>query len=198
VCWRRWPVGRFCGNAVCGAAGEVAAGLAVAGGLAWVASSIGGVLLARVRSPGARVYRARARVVESCGGAAPYVFVVGLTILLAFVLNALLTRSVWPCEQCVPIFAGAISAPFCIRACSICAGDVSDVLWWLRVCGGVRAAGWRVDINLFSLHGFYRNRLTRCYLGATRVGKPCRFGSCAGPTGLPGSIPATICRCRCW
>jgi hypothetical protein len=27
-----------------------------------------------------------------------------------------------------------------------------------------------VDINLFSLNGFYRNRLTRCYLGATRMG----------------------------
>jgi hypothetical protein len=26
---------------------------------------------------------------------------------------------------------------------------------------------WRVNINLFSLHHFYRNRLTRCYLGAT-------------------------------
>jgi predicted acylesterase/phospholipase RssA len=26
---------------------------------------------------------------------------------------------------------------------------------------------WRVDINIFSQHYFYRNRLTRCYLGAT-------------------------------
>jgi hypothetical protein len=25
--------------------------------------------------------------------------------------------------------------------------------------------GWRVDVNEFSLHGFYRNRLARCYLG---------------------------------
>lgn len=28
--------------------------------------------------------------------------------------------------------------------------------------------GWRIDINLFSLHNFYRNRLSRCYLGASR------------------------------
>jgi Patatin-like phospholipase len=27
--------------------------------------------------------------------------------------------------------------------------------------------GWRVDINEFSMHGFYRNRLARCYLGAS-------------------------------
>ncbi|MEW5771172.1 MAG: hypothetical protein AB1831_12520 [Pseudomonadota bacterium] len=31
--------------------------------------------------------------------------------------------------------------------------------------------GWRIDINLFSFHNFYRNRLTRCYLGASRVGQ---------------------------
>lgn len=28
---------------------------------------------------------------------------------------------------------------------------------------------WRVNINVFSLHHFYRNRLTRCYLGATNT-----------------------------
>jgi hypothetical protein len=32
---------------------------------------------------------------------------------------------------------------------------------------GAAAISWRVNINLFSLHHFYRNRLTRCYLGAT-------------------------------
>lgn len=30
---------------------------------------------------------------------------------------------------------------------------------------------WRVDINEFSMHLFYRNRLTRCYLGASRRGR---------------------------
>lgn len=29
--------------------------------------------------------------------------------------------------------------------------------------------GWRVDINQFSMNPFYRNRLTRCYLGATNT-----------------------------
>jgi hypothetical protein len=32
--------------------------------------------------------------------------------------------------------------------------------------------GWRIDINLFSIHNFYRNRLTRCYLGASRSCTP--------------------------
>jgi hypothetical protein len=32
-------------------------------------------------------------------------------------------------------------------------------------------AAWRVDVNLFSLHALYRNRLTRCYLGASHGGR---------------------------
>jgi hypothetical protein len=32
-------------------------------------------------------------------------------------------------------------------------------------------AAWRVDVNLFSLHALYGNRLTRCYLGASHSGR---------------------------
>jgi hypothetical protein len=44
--------------------------------------------------------------------------------------------------------------------------------WMLTAMAGVAflaalLVSWRVNINLFSLHHFYRNRLTRCYLGAT-------------------------------
>jgi hypothetical protein len=34
--------------------------------------------------------------------------------------------------------------------------------------------GWRFDINVFSLNQLYRNRLVRCYLGATRTTKGLR------------------------
>ena len=44
---------------------------------------------------------------------------------------------------------------------------VSGVM--LLICFAVTLLlGWRVDINEFSLNAFYRNRLVRCYLGATR------------------------------
>lgn len=35
--------------------------------------------------------------------------------------------------------------------------------------GGLLA--WRVDINNFSMHNFYKSRLVRCYLGASRLGR---------------------------
>jgi hypothetical protein len=38
------------------------------------------------------------------------------------------------------------------------------------VLGGISFfLAWRVDINEFSMHNFYKNRLVRCYLGATRA-----------------------------
>jgi hypothetical protein len=39
--------------------------------------------------------------------------------------------------------------------------------WFFGALFIVVLGSWRVDINVFSLHNFYRNRLTRCYLGAT-------------------------------
>lgn len=40
-------------------------------------------------------------------------------------------------------------------------------LWFAAAILVVILGSWRIDINVFSLHNFYRNRLTRCYLGAT-------------------------------
>jgi hypothetical protein len=40
-------------------------------------------------------------------------------------------------------------------------------LWFAAALFVVVLGSWRIDINVFSLHNFYRNRLTRCYLGAT-------------------------------
>lgn len=39
--------------------------------------------------------------------------------------------------------------------------------WFAAALLVVILGSWRIDINVFSLHNFYRNRLTRCYLGAT-------------------------------
>jgi hypothetical protein len=39
--------------------------------------------------------------------------------------------------------------------------------WFYGALLIVGLGSWRIDINVFSLHNFYRNRLTRCYLGAT-------------------------------
>lgn len=50
--------------------------------------------------------------------------------------------------------------------------------------------GIRIDINLFSFHNFYRNRLTRCYLGASRYcGTPTPWADCRDPDPFTGFDP---------
>jgi hypothetical protein len=50
--------------------------------------------------------------------------------------------------------------------------------------------GIRIDINLFSFHNFYRNRLTRCYLGASRYcGTPTAGADCRDPNPFTGFDP---------
>jgi hypothetical protein len=49
----------------------------------------------------------------------------------------------------------------------------NHLVWIFVLClGSLLLSGvllsWRIDINEFSLNAFYRNRLARCYLGATR------------------------------
>jgi hypothetical protein len=78
---------------------------------------------------------------------APYVFIAGLAILLAWVLE-------WGC----PLIQFKTFHP----------GEVG--VWIALISFFVLFAlllGFRLDINEFSMHSFYRNRLTRCYLGAS-------------------------------
>ena len=50
----------------------------------------------------------------------------------------------------------------------LCAGSWGSLLLVsLLTCGLCLFMSWRVDVNEFSMHHFYRNRLVRCYLGAS-------------------------------
>jgi len=149
------------------------AGLALAGGLAWAATSIGGVLLGKSSLTGGQGKAGMGKAwLDKVVLVAPYVFIIGLAIVLASVLHALLASPAYLCDACVPVAAGEHFGPLLRSALfNLARVDVIDVLWVGGVCAAVFGLlGWRVDINLFSLNGFYRNRLTRCYLGATRVG----------------------------
>ena len=73
---------------------------------------------------------------------APYVFIAGLLLIISWFAD-------------------------CLFVSSQSHGLLSRILVFLLppiVCG---LFAWRVDINEFSMHAFYRNRLTRCYLGAS-------------------------------
>ncbi|MCI0352318.1 MAG: patatin-like phospholipase family protein, partial [Acidobacteriales bacterium] len=114
---------------------------------------------------------------------APAVFIIGLLVLLSVgVAHALpeLTQA-WfgpPGNSGTPIPTHPLSMP------SLAGADVAPgPAYWLGVESALRWVlllfffallvlalflSWRVGINDFSMHAFYRNRLVRCYLGASR------------------------------
>ena len=62
--------------------------------------------------------------------------------------------------------------------------QVGSLLLFMAVCAAVAGiASWRVNINEFSMHHMYKNRLVRCYLGASNSKK-------RKPNSLTGFDPA--------
>ncbi|MFT4435098.1 patatin-like phospholipase family protein [Caballeronia sp. 15715] len=150
-----------------------------AGGAAWLLASLWGVLkgTSNKTSGEGPSWTERALVVV------PYVFIVGLSILLSYAIHeiwqsALVTRET--VLACVEPAKGHSRAYLCLLDSML--NEMTEqtrhpvggscVPAVLIVIVGV-ASAWtllslRVDVNLFSLHNFYRNRLIRCYLGASR------------------------------
>ena len=111
------------------------------------------------------------RLLNPLAKAAPYVFIVGLVLLLSTAVQVATglvfsigdTAEVWKFNTGMDWHA------------------LSDDYWrvlemgspvWLAGLGAIfflagLGLSWRVDVNEFSLHHFYRNRLVRCYLGAS-------------------------------
>jgi hypothetical protein len=139
-----------------------------AGGVTWLASTAAGVLLgrgARTRGDHRGGWRdALARVV-------PYVFVVGLLGLLALGLHHLLMLPLF-CSACaVPALAADTTLLQALHA-EAPNFQHADIARVALLCVGslalATALAWRIDVNLFSIYHFYRQRLVRCYLGASR------------------------------
>ena len=78
---------------------------------------------------------------------APYVYIAGLAVLLSLALewgSLLIPAETFPLRE-LGVWIALIVFFACFAA----------------------LLGWRLDINQFSMHSFYRNRLTRCFLGAS-------------------------------
>jgi hypothetical protein len=112
--------------------------------VAWLTTTIGGVFAAKSsKSSGTTAAKEapKSPFSEALAAVAPYVFIVGLLIILS-------------------LAAERISG-------SLCGWQV--VLVVLAAAALSIGLAFRVDINEFSMHAFYRNRLARCYLGASNA-----------------------------
>ncbi|MGF6721332.1 putative acylesterase/phospholipase RssA [Paraburkholderia sp. GAS41] len=165
--------------------------LAYAGGPGWLVVSLWGVITgASKKTDGMRnSWMERALVVV------PYVFIIGLLVIVSYAIYRSLpvgltapgvsiacdpvtlqnprmpgfpapgpsfVQAVAEVSKCLSMQANHAIAVGSYAFNTVCLALLFFALvCFLLVC--------RVDINLFSLYNFYRNRLTRCYLGASRA-----------------------------
>jgi hypothetical protein len=126
--------------------GTVAAGLA-----AGRSGSTGG------GRPGGEQLGRRHTALEIISTLAPFVFIAGLLIGVATVLDRIVLANAGQSWSDIGA-PHADPSPF----------FVVSLIVWSACLGGLIVMAARVDINEFSLNAFYRSRLVRCYLGATR------------------------------
>jgi predicted acylesterase/phospholipase RssA len=124
----------------------------------------GSKIMAALKSP---------RVLDTLAKVAPYVFIVGLVLLLSTAVQ-IATGLAFNLNDTVELWRFNNGMNWLVLS-----GDYWRVLErvsaeWLAGLGGIfflagLALSWRVDVNDFSLHHFYRNRLVRCYLRASNT-----------------------------
>ncbi len=108
----------------------------------WLATTFGGVAAAQSSATGNGDKRSwKTTLLNWLARLAPYVFVLGLLVAVSVLVNRLVVPASLPVAAGIVVLAG-----------------IGLLL------------SWRFDINEFSLHHFYKNRLVRCYLGASRDG----------------------------
>jgi len=126
----------------------------------WVASTLYGVLFGKSKNTSEILPSDtwKKKILAYIAKITPYVFILGMLMGLSL-LAALLADWVKGNGQRVLDFPN----------------DWSFNVWPSALCGlsflAALALSWRVDINEFSIHYLYRNRLIRCYLGASVPGR---------------------------
>ena len=147
-------------------------------GAAWIVTTVTSVLLAKSPASSAKDAPKWIGLVTKVG---PYVFIAGLLVAVAAALHAAMSSWHWgkatlPCTAHAP--AGNCTGAEYFETLFV----LSDPGWVLPAAAVLLAVVYvlcrTVDINLFSFHMFYRNRLVRCYLGASNP-KRSRFPSSA-------------------
>lgn len=122
----------------------------------WIGTTLAGLFAGKsIDTSGVNNKVGSAKLKEIITKIAPVVFIFGLFALISVILH---------------LSIGAYSNVCCYDFDSlILVGDWRGIVIAFVICAlGVLVFAWRVDINEFSLNAFYRHRLTRCFIGASR------------------------------
>ena len=126
----------------------------------WVATVVGGLLAGNSsHSDGDAGTSTKSKLIGGFARSGAFLFIVGSVVGAATALHFLLMK-IWLSDQVVSAENYWNNLNLISRA---------DLLWTALVLLTLGAVcSWRFEINVFGLNQFYRNRLVRCYLGATR------------------------------
>ena len=111
------------------------------------------------------------KVMNVVAKVAPYVFIVGLVLLVSTAVQ-IATGLVFDLGDTQELWWSSNGQSWLAISENYWRVLESGSAAWLAGLGVIfflagLAVSWRVDVNEFSLHHFYRNRLVRCYLGAS-------------------------------
>ncbi|MEO8158090.1 MAG: hypothetical protein ABI648_09865 [Betaproteobacteria bacterium] len=137
--------------------------------VAWVVSTLGGVLLGKSKATGGH---GTSKWLNLATEVAPYVFVAGLLLALSFGIHVGLvewfgTGNAGRASGELPLLAAPTFVQYAQELNVVLQARPSTWLPVLLPLALILLLIARLDINLFSFHMFYRNRLVRCYLGAS-------------------------------
>jgi hypothetical protein len=135
----------------------------------WVISTITGVILGRSPATGGKGSK---KWLEVLVKVVPYIFILGLLMFLAFLTSTvlILTNPNWDPALWKMIWLDTNSLKDLVATnYFIMNYSLTVRLAWMFLVslGAALVLSWRIDINQFSIHNLYRNRLTRGYLGAS-------------------------------
>lgn len=164
---------------------------------AWILTTAGSVFAGKSKAtgePGTLTWK------DGVAKVGPYVFIAGLLCWLSYGIAQVQKLNLfseyqnqtdvhlWVTSSSLWAFLNTWSERLSAVAGSLLVSMSVHRLWWaILLCIAVALVmAWRVDVNQFSMHLFYRNRLVRCYLGASNEKRsPNRFTGFDGADDMP-------------
>ncbi len=136
--------------------------ISLLGPAGWLLTTVGGVLAGKSAATDSKNPKSW---LELLARYAPYVFIFGLLAAISLVIQVALSSYPGASSGDVPTFRSFYGL---LQQHSQVKMETSHLVATMAVLGGMACLlAWRVNLNVFSLHQFYRYRLTRAYLGAT-------------------------------
>jgi hypothetical protein len=140
-----------------------------AGALTWLSTTGVGLLVGR--SAGGAGGSKRGRVLDLVARIAPWVFILGLVVALSLAGQMLIDwharSSLESAAQHYRPWQGSLREHLLWLDGNVTTHLDSLILVSVLALATWLLFGWAVNVNEFSLNAFYRNRLVRCYLGAS-------------------------------